>query len=182
GVKWLISGYVYVFRGSPLLVQAYLIYYGLSQFEAVRDSIFWPFLRDAYWCALLAFTLNTGAYTTEILRGAIVNTPKGEIEGAKALGLSRFKTTWLIELPSAFRRALPQYSNEIIFMLHGSVIASVITIQDILGVGRTVNAKYYVAYEGFITAALLYMVLTFMIVIAYRQVERKYLAHLIVGR
>lgn len=182
GFKWLISGYVYVFRGSPLLVQAYLIYYGLSQFDAVRASIFWPFLREAYWCALLAFTLNTGAYTTEIIRGAIVNTPKGEIEGAQALGLSRFQATWLIELPSAFRRALPQYSNEIIFMLHGSVIASVITIQDILGVGRTVNAKYYVAYEGFLTAALLYMTLTFMIVLAFRQVERKYLAHLLVGR
>ena len=179
---WLAAGYVYVFRGSPLLVQAYLIYYGLSQFESVRDSMFWPFLREAYWCALLAFSLNTGAYTAEILRGAIVATPVGEIESAKALGLSRGRTTRLIELPSAFRRALPQYGNEVIFMLHGSVIASVITIQDILGAGRTLNAKYYVAYEGFLTAAALYMALTACVVLLTRLAERRLLAHLSVSR
>ena len=174
--------YAYVFRGSPLLVQAYLIYYGLSQFEVVRDSMFWPFLREAYWCALLAFTLNTGAYTAEILRGAIAATPKGEIEGARALGLSPSKVTWLVELPSAARRALPQYGNEIIFMMHGSVIASVITIQDILGAGRTLNAKYYVAYEGFLTAAALYIALTAVIVLGVRLMEKRWLAHLAFSR
>jgi arginine/ornithine transport system permease protein len=174
----LVRGYVYVFRGTPLLVQTYLIYYGLAQFDFVRDSYAWPLLREAWWCALIAFSLNSGAYTAEILRGAIKTTPKGEIEGAKALGLSERKVTWLVLMPSAMRRALPQYGNEVVFMLHGTVVASVITIQDILGVGRTVNAKYYIPYEGILTAAVLYMIITFVLVWTFRLVERRYLKHL----
>ncbi len=177
----LVRGYVYVFRGTPLLVQTYLIYYGLSQFEAVRESFAWPVLREAWWCALIAFSLNSGAYTTEILRGAIKTTPKGEIEGAMAVGLSARQVTWLVLLPSAMRRALPQYGNEVVFMLHGTVVASVITIQDVLGVGRTVNAKYYIPYEGILTAAALYMAITFALVWVFRQVERRYLRHLDIG-
>jgi arginine/ornithine transport system permease protein len=174
----LVRGYVYVFRGTPLLVQTYLIYYGLSQFEAVRDSFAWPVLREAWWCAIIAFSLNSGAYTAEILRGAIKTTPKGEIEGAMAIGLSQRQVTWLVLLPSAMRRALPQYGNEVVFMLHGTVVASIITIQDILGVGRTVNAKYYIAYEGILTAAALYMIITFLLVWLFRRVEKRYLRHL----
>ena len=170
--------YVYVFRGTPLLVQTYLIYYGLAQFDFIRDSWAWPFLREAWWCAVIAFALNSGAYTTEILRGAIVTTPRGEVEAARSLGLTERKVTWLVLLPSAMRRALPQYGNEVVFMLHGSVVASVITIQDILGVGRTINGKYYVAYEGFLSAALLYMALTYLIVTVFRRVEERYLRHL----
>lgn len=175
----LIRLYVYIFRGSPLLVQTYLVYYGLSQFEAVRESWTWVFLREAWWCALITFALNSGAYTTEIFRGAIATMPKGEIEGAKALGLSDRLVSWLVVLPSSMRRALPQYSNEVVFMLHGSVIASVITIQDILGVGRTVNSKYYVAYEGFLTAAALYMIITFVLVKLFRLVEGRLNRHLV---
>jgi len=174
----LVRGYVYVFRGTPLLVQTYLIYYGLAQFDFVRESWAWLFLREAWWCALIAFSLNSGAYTAEILRGAIATTPKGEIEGAKAMGLSERQVTWLILLPSAMRRALPQYGNEVVFMLHGTVVASIITIQDILGVGRTVNAKYYIAYEGLLSAAALYMVITFTLVWLFRRVEKRYLRHL----
>jgi arginine/ornithine transport system permease protein len=174
----LVRGYVYVFRGTPLLVQTYLIYYGLSQFEAVRDSFAWPVLREAWWCAIIAFSLNSGAYTAEILRGAIKTTPKGEIEGAMAIGLSQRQVTWLVLLPSAMRRALPQYGNEVVFMLHGTVVASIITIQDILGVGRTVNAKYYIAYEGILTAAALYMIITFVLTWVFRAVEKRYLRHL----
>ncbi|MDH3666741.1 MAG: ABC transporter permease [Paracoccaceae bacterium] len=174
----LARGYVYVFRGTPLLVQTYLIYYGLGQFELVRDSFAWPLLREAWWCAVIAFSLNSGAYTAEILRGAIKTTPKGEIEGAMALGLSGRQVTWLVLMPSAMRRALPQYGNEVVFMLHGTVVASVITIQDILGVGRTVNAKYYIAYEGFLSAAALYMIITFVVVRLFRLVEQRYLKHL----
>ncbi len=174
----LIRGYVYVFRGTPLLVQTYLIYYGLAQFDFIRESWAWLFLREAWWCAIIAFSLNSGAYTTEILRGAIATTPKGETEAARSLGLSERKLTWLVLIPSAMRRALPQYGNEVVFMLHSSVIASVITIQDILGAGRTVNAKYYVAYEGFLTAAALYMALTYIVVSIFRRVENRYLRHL----
>jgi len=144
----------------------------------VKDSFAWPILREAWWCALIAFSLNSGAYTAEILRGAIKTTPKGELEGAKSVGLSERQVTWLVLLPSAMRRALPQYGNEVVFMLHGSVVASIITIQDILGVGRTVNAKYYIAYEGILTAAALYMIITFLLVRLFRLIEERYLKHL----
>lgn len=175
----LARAYAYVFRGTPLLVQTYLIYYGLGQFEWVRDSLLWVVLREAWWCALIAFSLNSGAYATEILRGAFSMIPKGELEGARALGMSQRLVTWLVLVPSSLRRALPQYGNEVVFMLHGSVVASVITIQDILGAGRTLNARYYVAYEGFVTAAILYMALTFALVGLFRLIERRYLRHLL---
>ncbi|MBK0400705.1 ABC transporter permease subunit [Limibaculum sp. M0105] len=187
------GAYVYVFRGTPLLVQTYLIYYGLSQFDWVRSSFLWgapgfldgtwlgavwPSLKSAWWCALIAFSLNSGAYQAEILRGGLAVVPEGELEGAKSLGLNPSQVTRLVLLPSALRRALPQYGNEIVFMLHGSVVASVITIQDILGAGRTLNARHYVAYEGFLTSAALYMAITFAVVWVFRLVERRYLRHL----
>jgi len=178
----LINVYVYAFRGTPLLVQLYLVYYGLSQFEAVRDSFAWPILRDAWWCAVITFSLNSGAYATEIIRGAVQSVPEGELEAAESLGMSPFKVTRLVLIPSALRRALPQYGNEVVFMLHGSVVASVITIQDILGVGRTMNARYYLAYEGFLTAAALYMALAFIMVFIFRQLEKRYLGYLKVSR
>jgi arginine/ornithine transport system permease protein len=177
-VSPLINGYVYLFRGTPLLVQTYLIYYGLSQFEWIRDSWAWTILRDPWWCALIAFSLNSGAYSTEIIRGAVETTPKGELEAATALGLSPRQVNWLVLIPSALRRALPQYGNEVVFMLHGTAVASVITLEDILGAGRTLNARFYLAYEGFITAALLYMAITFLLVFIFRALERRYLRHL----
>jgi len=174
----LVRGYVYLFRGTPLLVQTYLVYYGLAQFSFIRDSFLWVFLREAWWCAVITFSLNSGAYATEILRGALATIPRGQPEAALALGLSKWQTRLLIQIPLALRNALPQYGNEVVFMLHGSVVASVITIQDILGAGRTLNAKYYVAYEGFITAALLYMVITFTLVGIFRLLEKRYLGYL----
>jgi arginine/ornithine transport system permease protein len=139
-------------------------------------------LRDAWWCALIAFSLNSGAYATEIIRGAVVSVPEGELEAAKSLGMSPFKVNRLVLIPSALRRALPQYGNEVVFMLHGSVVASIITIQDILGAGRTLNARYYLAYEGFLTAAALYMALAFVVVFTFRQLEKRYLGYLKVSR
>jgi arginine/ornithine transport system permease protein len=176
GPVWL---FTYCFRGTPLLVQTYLIYYGLGQFEAVRESFLWkPILSSAWWCAFIAFTLNTTAYTTEILRGAIAATPFGEVEAARATGMTRWTVLRRIVVPSALRRSLPAYSNEVIFMLHASVVASTITLQDILGVGRWLNGRYYVAYEGFITAAILYMILVFFIARGFRLWEKHWLAHL----
>ena len=178
----LVSGpgfaYTYFFRGTPLLVQLFMIYYGLGQFPAVQQSIFWPLLREAWFCALLAFTLNTAAYTTEILRGAIEVTPAGEIEAAKAAGMSRFLMLRRIVLPSAFRRALPAYGNEVIFMLHGSAVASVVTIIDITGAARLVQSRAYAPYEAFITAGMLYLVLTFALVWLFRALEHRMHAHL----
>ncbi len=176
GPVWL---FTYCFRGTPLLVQMFLFYYGLGQLKFVQElSMTWTFLQDAYWYALLAFTLNTAAYTTEIIRGAIVATPFGEIEAARACGMSRGLVLHRIVLPSAFRRALPAYSNEVIFMLHGSAVASLITLVDITGAARVINSRYYSPYEAFITAAAFYMVLTFLIVWGFRQLEKRWHAHL----
>ena len=180
-VPWVspaINAYVYLFRGTPLLVQTYLVYYGLAQFEWIRMSWAWTFLRDPWWCAVIAFSLNSGAYATEIIRGAVETTPRGELEAARALGLSAWQIDRLVLIPSALRRALPQYGNEVVFMLHGSVIASVITLQDILGAGRTLNSRYYLAYEGILTAAVLYMAITFLLVAIFRRLESRYLRHL----
>lgn len=174
----IIWAYVYVFRGTPLLVQLYLVYYGLGQLEGMRDSLFWPLFKSATFCTILAFVLNTTAYTTEILRGAIEAVPYGEVEAAKACGMSRTQINFRIVLPNALRRALPAYSNEIIFMLHGSVVASTVTIVDILGAGRILNGKYYLAYEGFIAAAILYMILVFFITKGFKFWEKHWHAHL----
>lgn len=170
--------YTYFFRGTPLLVQLYLIYYGAGQFDLVRDSPFWTLLREAWFCALLAFVLNTAAYTAEIVRGAVATTPPGEVEAAKALGFSAFQRYRRIVLPSALRRALPAYGNEVIFMLHGSAVASVVTIADLTGVARIVNSRYYTPYEAFLTSAAFYLVLTFAIVWAFKLAERRVFAHL----
>ncbi|MDP7343549.1 MAG: ABC transporter permease subunit, partial [Alphaproteobacteria bacterium] len=124
-VLWMpVYAFIFVFRGTPLLVQIFIVYYGLAQSEAVRESIFWPFFKEAYWCAIFTFTLNTSAYTAEILRGAIQAVPHGEIEAARALGMSRPTILRRITVPRAFRLALPAYGNEIILMLKGSALAS----------------------------------------------------------
>ena len=177
-LRWPVFCFTYVFRGTPLLVQMFILYYGSGQFEFIQNSFLWPVLREAYWCALIAFTLNTAAYTTEILRGAIKATSTGEIEAAKACGMSPALMYRRIILPSAFRRALPAYGNEVIFMLHGSAIASTITLVDITGAARIVYSRYYIPYEAFITAALFYMTLTLIIVVAFRLVEKRWFAHL----
>lgn len=173
-----ISAYTYFFRGTPLLVQMFLIYYGMGQFEAIKASFLWTFFREAYFCALFAFTLNTCAYTIEIIRGAIENTPHGEVEAAKAAGMSLYLRFTRIILPSAFRRALPAYGNEIIFMLHGSSLASVITIIDITGAARIINSRYYTPYEAFITAGAFYLTITFILVWLLKKLEYRWLAHL----
>ncbi len=173
-----IRAYVYFFRGTPLLVQMFIVYYGFGQFDVIKTSFVWPLFKEAWFCALFTFTLNTGAYTTEILRGAIEATPHGEIEAAKAAGMSRLLMLRRIVLPSAFRRALPQYSNEIIFMLHGSSLASVITLVDITGAARIINSRFYSPYEAFLTAAVFYMALTFMIVFLVKRLEGRWFAHL----
>ncbi len=173
-----IRAYIYFFRGTPLLVQMFIVYYGFGQFEVIKTSFVWPLFREAWFCALFTFTLNTGAYTTEILRGAIEATPHGEIEAAKAAGMSRLLMLRRIVLPSAFRRALPQYSNEIIFMLHGSSLASVITLVDITGAARIINSRFYSPYEAFLTAAVFYMALTFIIVFLVKRLEGRWFAHL----
>ena len=152
-------GYIIFFRGTPLLVQIFLIYYGTGQFDWIRETPLWPLLRQAYWCAILAFSLNTAAYTAEILRGAIEAVPRGEIEAGLALGMSRWLVFRLISLPRAFRLALPAYGNEIILVIKSSSLASTITLLDITGVARTLVAHTYAPYEIFLVAGALYLLL-----------------------
>jgi arginine/ornithine transport system permease protein len=170
--------YTYVIRGTPMLVQLFLIYYGLAQFEAVRESFLWPYFSSATFCACLAFAINTSAYSAEILAGSLKATPPGEIEAAKAMGMSRSKLYRRILLPSALRRALPQYSNEVIMMLHTTSLASIVTLIDITGAARTVSSQYYLPFEAFITAGLFYLCLTFILVRLFKLAERRWLAYL----
>ena len=172
------KAYIYFFRGTPLLVQMYMIYHGMGQFGAVRDSFLWVIFKEAYACALISFALNTAGYTAEILRGAIAQTAFGEIEAAKACGMSSAKIYRRIILPSAFRRALPAYGNEVIFMLHGSALAGVITIIDLFGAAKVVNARNFVPFESFITAGLFYLALTLLIVTGFKKAEKYWHAYL----
>ena len=166
--------YIYFFRGTPLLIQLYLIYYGLSQLISVQDTLW----QEAWFCALVAFILNTAAYTAEIVRGAINSMPKGEIEAAKAYGMSTPLAFRRVILPSALRRALPAYSNEVIFMVHGSAVAGIVTIVDLTGAARIVNSRYYAPFESFLFAGMCYMVLTFLIIWGFRKLEGHWLKHL----
>lgn len=181
GKAWL-SGpvwmFTYVFRGTPLLVQLYMIYYGVTLIEGIQESIWWVLLKEPFYPALLAFTLNTAAYTTEIIRGALETTPRGEVEAAKAYGMSWWLRTRRIVLPSAARRALQAYSNEVICMLHASSIASLVTIVDLTGAARDIYARYYAPFDAFIFVALIYLCLTFGIVYVFKRLEHRLLAHL----
>ncbi|MDN7142085.1 ABC transporter permease [Pseudomonas sp. JQ170] len=170
--------YTYIMRGTPMLVQLFLIYYGLAQFEAVRQSVLWPYLSSATFCACLAFALNTGAYSAELLAGSLKSTPRGEIEAARAMGMSRLTLYRRILLPSALRRTLPQYSNEVLMMLQTTSLASIVTLVDITGAARTFSARYYLPFEAFITAGLIYLALTFMLVRLFKLAERRWLAYL----
>lgn len=181
--KALVSAFSYVFRGTPMLVQLYIIYYGvglqLGAVEGIRESVLWPILRQSWPWALLAFTLNTAAYTSEIVRGAIETTPKGEVEAAWAMGMSKGLIFRRIIMPSAIERALPAYGNEVIFMLHGSALASVVTLLDITGVARTLYAKYYEPFTPFIVAAVIYLLITLLITLLFRWLENRYTRHLV---
>ena len=170
--------FTYVFRGTPLLVQLFLIYYGLAQFAWLRESMLWPMFSSAWFCAMLAFAINTCAYTTEIIAGAILATNHGEVEAARAMGMSPSTLYRRILLPSALRRSLPAYSNEVIMMLHGTSLASIVTLLDITGAAREINSRFYLPFEAFVTAAVFYLALTFVLVSLFHLAEKRWLAHL----
>lgn len=170
--------FTYVIRGTPLLVQLFLLYYGLAQFEAVRESALWPALKSPWFCAIAALAINTAAYTAEILHGAIKAVPAGEVEAARAYGFSRWGTFGRVLLPQAMRRALPAYGNEVVLMLHATALASVVTLHDLTGVAREVNSVHYLPFEAFITAAACYLVITFVLVALFHAAERRWLAPL----
>jgi polar amino acid transport system permease protein len=174
--------YIFFFRGTPLLVQIFLIYYGLGQFESVRTGVLWPIVREPFWCAIIAFALNTGAYTAEILRGGIQAVPVGEVEAARAYGMSTALMYRRIVLPRAMRIAFPAYGNEIILMLKGSALASTITLLDLTGMARTIIARTYMPVEIFLAAGAIYLAITFVFTRLFALAERRLNRHLAAAR
>ena len=174
--KWYVSGlpyaYIFFFRGTPLLVQLFLVYYGLAQFDAVRESSLWPYLRSPFWCAAVTMTLHTAAYIAEILRGALQAIPKGEIEAARALGMSHGKALVHIMLPRAARIGLPAYSNEVILMLKASSLASTVTLLELTGMARTIIARTYLPVEIFFAAGVFYLLMSYVLVRGFKLLER----------
>ncbi|MFT4180923.1 MAG: ABC transporter permease [Rhizobium sp.] len=177
-LDWLARFYVFVFRGTPLLVQIFLIYYGLGQFPAVRHSIFWPFLRDPYWCAVLALTLNTAAYASEIIRGGLLSVPHGQIEAARACGMHRFVMFRRIVLPLAIRQALPGYGNEMISMVKATSLASIITLMEVTGVAAKIISETYRAIEVFLVSGAIYLAINFVLTRLIQFAEYRLSPHL----
>lgn len=174
-----VYGFNFYFRGTPLLVQIFLVYYGSGQFqELLTQAGLWPFFREAWFCAVLTLTLNTAAYTSEILRGGIEAIPFGEIEAAKACGMSGSLLYRRIILPKAFRLAWPAYTNEVVFLLQASSLVSIITIMDITGVARMVASRSFAFYELYITAAIFYLILVYGILFVFRKIEYRLSGHL----
>ena len=166
--------YSYIFRGTPLLVQIFIIYYGLGQIEYFRSTFLWVIFKEPYWCAIIAFSLNTGAYTSEILRSAFQTIKPGIIEAGKSLGISNKIIFYKIQIPVAIRQSLPAYGNEIILMMKGTSLASTVTLMDITGVAKHIVSTTYKPLEIFITAGGIYLFMTFLIHNLIKYLEKKY--------
>ena len=167
--------YSYVFRGTPLLVQIFIIYFGLGKIEFLRSSFLWIILKEPYWCAIIAFSLNTGAYTSEILRSAFQTINKGFIEAGDSLGISKKIIFYKIQIPIAIRQSLPAYGNEIILMLKGTSLASTVTLMDLTGVAKYIISTTFKPIEVFIVAGGIYLFMTFIIHNFIRYLEKKYI-------
>ena len=166
--------YSYLFRGTPLLVQIFIIYFGLGQIEGLRNSFAWVVLKEPYWCAIIAFALNTGAYTSEILRSAFQTIKPGYIEAGKSLGISKNNIFYKIQIPIAIRQSLPAYGNEIILMLKGTSLASTVTLMDLTGVAKYIISTTFKPIEVFIVAGSIYLFFTFIIHNVIKYLEKKY--------
>ncbi len=167
-------GYSYIFRGTPLLVQIFIIYFGLGQIEYLRSTVLWVILKEPYWCAIIAFALNTGAYTSEILRSAFQTIKPGIIEAGKSLGISNKVIFYKIQIPIAIRQSLPAYGNEIILMMKGTSLASTVTIMDLTGVAKYIISTTFKPIEVFIVAGGIYLFMTFIIHNVIKFLEKKY--------
>ena len=167
-------GYSYLFRGTPLLVQIFIIYFGLGQIEYLRSTVLWTILKEPYWCAIIAFALNTGAYTSEILRSAFQTIKPGIIEAGKSLGIPNKIIFYKIQIPIAIRQSLPAYGNEIILMMKGTSLASTVTIMDLTGVAKYIISTTFKPIEVFIIAGGIYLFMTFIIHNVIKFLEKKY--------
>ncbi len=178
-VRNLATGYVYIFRSTPLLVQIFLIYYGSGQFRAEFEAVgLWVFFRESWFCAIFAFTLNTAAYSSQIIRGGLQSVPHGEIEAAKAVGMSGFQSFYRIIFPIAIRQALPAYGNEIILMVKAASLASTITIIEITGEAKKIMAETYQTIEVFLIAGAIYLSINFLLTRGVMLLERRLSPHL----
>lgn len=169
--------YVTLIRGTPLIAQLFLIYFGLGQFDAVRESFLWPAFRSEYFCAVLALALNTAAYTSEILRGGILSVPAGQIEAALAAGMNRATRLRHIVLPLAIRQMLPAYGNEVVLMVKATSVASVITIMEVTGIARTIAGETYAPLEVFTAAGAIYFAINASLSAGVRWIEKRFAAH-----
>ena len=167
-------GYSYIFRGTPLLVHIFIIYFGLGQIEYLRSTVLWVILKEPYWCAIIAFALNTGAYTSEILRSAFQTIKPGLIEAGKSLGISNKIIFYKIQIPIAIRQSLPAYGNEIILMMKGTSLASTVTLMDLTGVAKYIISTTFKPVEVFIVAGGIYLFMTFIIHNVIKYLEKKY--------
>ena len=166
--------YSYIFRGTPLLVQIFIIYYGFGQVEFIRESFLWIILKEPYWCAVIAFALNTGAYTSEILRSAFQTIKPGYIEAGRSLGVANKIIFYKIQIPIAIRQSLPAYGNEIILMLKGTSLASTVTLMDLTGVAKYIISTTFKPIEVFIIAGSIYLFMTYIFSSLIKFLEKKY--------
>lgn len=173
-----IKAYVFVMRGTPLLVQLFLIYYGVGQFEIIRESIFWTVLKSPFWCAIIALTLNTAAYGSEIIRGGLESVAFGEVEAARAFGMSGWLLFRRVIFPIAIRQALPAYGNEVILLVKATSLASTITIMEMTGIANTIMAETYRPLEAFIVAGSFYLILNFSMTRIIQLIEWRLSGHL----
>jgi octopine/nopaline transport system permease protein len=176
-LKGFARAYIFVFRGSPLLVQMFLIYYGLGQFAFVRDSVFWPILRQPFACAVISLALCTAGYTAEIFRGGLISVPAQQMEAARACGMSGWLMLRRIVAPIALRAALPAYSTELVLMMKSTSLASLVTVWEVTGISQRIIHTTYRTFEVFFCAALIYLVLNFLIVRALGYLEYRLSAH-----
>ena len=167
-------GYSYIFRGTPLLVQIFIIYFGLGQIEYLRTTFLWVVLKEPYWCAIIAFSLNTGAYTSEILRSAFQTIKPGYLEAGRSLGIPSKIIFTKIQIPIAIKQSLPAYGNEIILMLKGTSLASTVTLMDLTGVAKYIISTTFKPVDVFIVAGGIYLFMTFIIHNVIKYLEKKY--------
>lgn len=172
------AGYIFVFRGSPLLIQTFLLYYGLSQFPEVRQSFVWPVLRESFNSAVISLALCTAGYTAEIFRGGLMAVPGREIEAGRAIGMSRLTLFRRIIAPIALRQALPAYSTEIVLMMKATALASLVTVWEVTGVAQRIISHSYRTFEVFLCAASIYLVLNFIVIRAMGYLEYRVSPHL----
>ena len=170
--------FIYLIRGTPLLLQLYFVYYGISQFSFVRESFLWPILREPFWCGIITLTISTGAYSAEIIRGGIQSVSQGYIESGKALGLGRVSLFFRIVMPITIRQALPAYGNELILMVKATSLVSLTTYMEMTGIARKIMAKTFAPVEAFVAAGIIYLFLNFLMVQFVKYLEWKYNPHL----